>query len=279
MTDSDTTSVPLLHLNDGNRIPQLGLGVFKVPPDDAADVVRTALQAGYRHIDTAAAYGNETGVAEGIERSGVPREDVFVTTKLWNGDHGRDRARRALEGSLERLGFEFVDLYLIHWPVPGQDQYVETWQTLIELKAEGRVRSIGVSNFLLGHLERIIGETGETPTVNQIELHPRLVQAELRGFHQEHAILTEAWSPLGRGELLDQTAIVGVARAHGRTPAQVMIRWHLQLGNVVIPKSVTPSRIEENFDVFDFVLDDEQMRSISELDAGHRYGPDPAQFG
>jgi 2,5-diketo-D-gluconate reductase A len=274
-----TNSTPMLDLNDGHRIPQLGFGVFLVPPEDTADVVLKALQTGYRHIDTAAAYGNEEGVAEGIKRSGCSREDVFVTTKLSNDDHGHEQANRALEESLKRLGFDYVDLYLIHWPIPGQDRYAETWQALTELKAEGRARSIGVSNFMIDHLERIIDETGETPTVNQIELHPRLVQEELRRFHDQHDIVTEAWSPLGRGELLSEPAITDIAASTGRTPAQVIIRWHLQLGNIVIPKSVTPARIEENFAVFDFELDDEQMHAIEELDAGKRFGPNPVSFG
>ncbi len=274
-----TNSIPLLDLNDGHQIPQLGFGVFQVPPEDTADVVTKALQTGYRHIDTAAAYRNEAGVGEAIKRSSLGREDVFVTTKLWNDDQGRESARRALEKSLGRLGFDYVDLYLIHWPAPDQDRYLETWQTLIECRADGLARSIGVSNFLVEHLERIIEETGETPSVNQIELHPRLVQDELRRFHEEHDIRTEAWSPLGQGELLDEDAIAEIAEANDRTPAQVILRWHLQLGNVVIPKSITPERIEENFAVIDFELDDEEMRAIEQLDAGKRFGPDPVSFG
>ncbi len=274
-----TNSIPRLDLNDGHQIPQLGFGVFQVPPEDTADVVTKALQTGYRHIDTAAAYRNEAGVGEAIKRSSLGREDVFVTTKLWNDDQGRESARRALEKSLGRLGFDYVDLYLIHWPAPDQDRYLETWQTLIECRADGLARSIGVSNFLVEHLERIIEETGETPSVNQIELHPRLVQDELRRFHEEHDIRTEAWSPLGQGELLDEDAIAEIAEANDRTPAQVILRWHLQLGNVVIPKSITPERIEENFAVIDFELDDEEMRAIEQLDAGKRFGPDPVSFG
>jgi 2,5-diketo-D-gluconate reductase A len=274
-----TNSIPLLELGDGHRIPQLGFGVFQVPPEDTANVVNTALETGYRHIDTAAAYRNERGVGEAISGSSLSREDVFVTTKLWNDDQGRDSAQHALERSLERLGFDYVDLYLIHWPAPGQDRYVETWQALIECREAGLVRSIGVSNFLVDHLERIIEETGVTPAVNQIELHPRLVQDELRRFHEEHDILTEAWSPLGQGELLTESAVAEVTEAHARTPAQVLLRWHIQLGNVVIPKSVTPERIEENFAVFDFELDDEEMRALEELDAGRRFGPDPVSFG
>ncbi len=273
-----TNSTPTLELNDGHQIPQLGFGVFLVPPEDTAEVVQKALATGYRHIDTAAAYGNEAGVAAGIERSGVPRDQVFVTTKLPNSHHGYEAAQRAIDSSLEQLGLDHVDLYLIHWPRPAQDRYVETWRALTEFKADGRATSIGVSNFTAEHLERIIGESGETPTVNQIELHPRLVQAELRRLHDRHHIVTEAWSPLGRARLFDEPVIAGVAQAHGRTPAQVILRWHIQLGNVVFPKSVTSERIEENFDIFDFELDDEQMDAIERVDAGQRFGPDPARF-
>ncbi len=268
-----------LELNDGRQIPQLGFGVFQIPAEETADAVEAALRAGYRHIDTAAAYRNESGVAEGIRRAEIPREDVFVTTKLWNGDHGRDAALRAFERSLERLGFEYVDLYLIHWPVPSRDMYVETWEALSELKADGRTRSIGVSNFLVEHLERVIEETATVPSINQIELHPRLPQEQLRGFHAEHGILTEAWSPLAKGgELLQDPTVDEIASSTGRTPAQVVLRWHVQLGNVVIPKSVTPARIEENLRLFDFELDDEQMAAITDLDEGRRTGPDPATF-
>ena len=270
---------PYLELNDGRQIPQLGFGVFQIPPEETAEAVETALRAGYRHLDTAAAYRNESGVAEGIRRAEVPREDVFVTTKLWNGDHGRDAALRAFERSLERLGFEYVDLYLIHWPVPSRDLYVETWEALSELKTDGRARSIGVSNFLVEHLERVIEETAMVPSVNQIELHPRLPQKQLRDFHAEHGILTEAWSPLAKGgELLQDPTIEEIASSTERTPAQVVLRWHIQLGNIVIPKSVTPARIEENLRLFDFELDDEQMAAITDLDEGRRTGPDPATF-
>jgi 2,5-diketo-D-gluconate reductase A len=272
-------TVPALELNDEKQIPQLGFGVFQVPPEDTAVVVDHALKTGYRAIDTAAAYRNEAGVGEAIRSSGLERDDVYVTTKLWNGDHGRDRALRAFERSLERLGFDHVDLYLIHWPVPSQGKYVETWEALAEIAGEGRARSIGVSNFMVEQLEQIIDATGVTPAVNQIELHPRLQQDELRRFHAEHQILTEAWSPLGQGTLLDDATIDEIARAHDRSPAQVMLRWHVQLGNVVIPKSVTPSRIEENFQIFGFELSDEDMRAIEQLGDGGRIGPDPATFG
>jgi 2,5-diketo-D-gluconate reductase A len=275
---TQTTSVPYVDLNDGNRIPQLGFGVFQVPPEDTAETVGHALRSGYRAIDTAAAYGNEAGVRDGLLSSGLDREEVFITTKLGNDDHGRDHARHAFEQSLERLGGDYVDLYLIHWPIPRQDRYVETWETLGELKEAGRIRSIGVSNFKAEHLERIIDATGVVPTVNQIELHPRLQQPELRRFHSEHGIATEAWSPLGQGELLDDPTIEEIASAHERTPAQVVLRWHIQLGNVVIPKSVTPSRIEENFRVFDFELSEDDMSALGELDRGDRTGPDPDTF-
>lgn len=270
-----TNSVVELPLSDSGSIPQLGFGVFQVPPQDTAETVRQAIATGYRAIDTAMMYHNEEGVGEATRSCGLDREDLFITTKLWNGDHGRDAALRAFEHSLDRLGFDYVDLYLIHWPVPSRDLYAETWKALTELRADGRARSIGVSNFQVAHLERIIEETGVTPSVNQIELHPLLQQAELREFHARHAILTEAWSPLGQGAALENSTIREIADALGRTPAQVVLRWHIELGNVVIPKSVTPARIEENFDVFSFELGAERMAAIAELDAGERTGPDP----
>lgn len=273
-----TDSIPQLALNDGNRIPQLGFGVFLVPPEQTSEVVQLALRTGYRAVDTAAMYRNEEGVADAIARSGLQRSEVFITTKVWNNDHGRDRALRAFERSIERLRSDYVDLYLIHWPAPAQGLYMETWQALTEIKADGRARSIGVSNFQIDHLERIIEETGVVPAVNQIELHPRLQQGELRSFDSEHGIVTEDWSPLGRGRILDEPVIRQIAAAVERTPAQVVLRWHIQLGNVVIPKSVTPARIDENFHIFDFELDEGQMAEISGLDAGGRIGPDPATF-
>lgn len=265
-------------LHDGETIPQLGFGVFQVPPQDTAEVATRALMAGYRHIDTAAAYGNEAGIAQAIHAAGLDRGEVFITTKCANPDHGYEQATRALKASLDRLEMEHVDLYLIHWPVPAHDKYVETWRAFVDLQAQGLARSIGVSNFQPAHLERVIDETGVTPTVNQIELHPRLQQAGLRREHAELGIATEAWSPLAQGEVLDDPVITEIAAAHGKSPAQVVIRWHLQLGNVVIPKSVTPERITENLDVFDFGLSDEQMASIEALDAGERIGPDPDTF-
>jgi 2,5-diketo-D-gluconate reductase A len=274
-----TSQVPSLKLNDGQAIPQLGFGVFQVPPEDTAEVVTHALRTGYRSIDTAAAYGNEAEVGEAIASSDLDRTEVFVTTKLWNDNHGRDRARKAFEQSLERLGLEYVDLYLIHWPVPENDRYVETWETLCEFREAGRAHSIGVSNFTIDHLERIIDASGVVPAVNQVELHPQFQQEELREFHRQRGIVTEAWSPLGQGQILDEPTINEIAEAEDRTPAQVVLRWHLQLGNVVIPKSATAARIEENFQVLDFELTEDQMDAFATLDSGKRIGPDPATFG
>jgi 2,5-diketo-D-gluconate reductase A len=275
---TQTTSVPYVDLNDGNRMPQLGFGVFQVPAEETTEAVGHALRTGYRSIDTAAAYGNEEGVREAIRESGLERGDVFVTTKLANDSHGRDESQRAFAQSLSMLGGDYVDLYLIHWPLPEQDRYVETWQTLDAVRRVPYLRSIGVSNFQIEHLERIIDATGVAPAVNQIELHPYLQQPDLRRFHAERGITTEAWSPLGQGQVLDDPVIVELASEHERTPAQIVLRWHIQLGNVVIPKSVTPSRIEENFQLFDFELTDAQMERLSELDRGERTGPDPDTF-
>jgi 2,5-diketo-D-gluconate reductase A len=275
MSTHTDINVPYLDFNDGHRIPQLGFGVFQVPPEDTAETVQHALRTGYRSIDTAAAYENEAGVGEAIRESGLGRDELFITTKLWNRDQGHDSALRAFEHSLERLGLDYVDLYLIHWPAPDRGKYVETWQAFTALKEDGRARSIGVSNFLPEHLERIIDATGVVPALNQIELHPRLQQSELRRVHEQHRILTEAWSPLGQGAALDEPPIKELAREHRRTPAQVVLRWHIQLGNVVIPKSVTPERIEENFSIFDFELAEDEMAALAELDAGERTGPDP----
>jgi 2,5-diketo-D-gluconate reductase A len=276
---SETTVVPDITLNDGNRMPQLGFGVFLVPEDETAQTVGSALETGYRAIDTAAAYENEAGVRDAVLTSELDRGDLFITTKLRNSDHGRHEVPRAFEESLDKLGGGYIDLYLIHWPVPHNDLTVETWEGLVELQREERVRSIGVSNFRVEDLERIIDATGVVPAVNQIELHPRLQQLELRRFHEEHGIATEAWSPLGKAQFLDEPTIERIASAHGRTPAQVVLRWHIQLGNIVIPKSVTPSRIEENFRIFDFELSEEDMRALFELDREERTGPDPATFG
>ncbi|HTX10417.1 MAG TPA: aldo/keto reductase [Solirubrobacteraceae bacterium] len=275
---TQTTSVPYVDLNDGNRMPQLGFGVFQVPAEETAQAVSHALRTGYRSIDTAAAYGNEDGVRDAIQDSGLERGDVFITTKLINGRHASEEAQAAFAQSLSMLGGDYVDLYLIHWPVPQEDRYVEAWQTLCAVRQVPYLHSIGVSNFQIEHLERIIDATGVVPAVNQIELHPRLQQPELRRFHAERGIATEAWSPLGQGEVLDDPVIEEIASERERTPAQVVLRWHIQLGNVVIPKSVTPSRIEENFQVFDFELSEAEMKRLSELDRGERIGPDPDSF-
>jgi 2,5-diketo-D-gluconate reductase A len=275
---TSTSQIPLITLRDDAEIPQLGFGVFQIPPQDTVEAVSRALQTGYRHIDTAAAYQNEAEVGEAIRRSGLKREEVFLTTKCFNSDHGYEEARRALDNSLKRLGFDQIDLYLIHWPVPSRDKYVETWRAFIEAQKQGLVRSIGVSNFQPGHLRRLVEETGVTPAVNQVELHPVLQQPELRQLHGSLGIATEAWSPLAQGAVLDDATITEVARTHDRTPGQVVLRWHLQLGNIVIPKSVTPERIRQNFELFDFELSDEEMRQIEQLDRGERTGPDPDTF-
>ncbi|MFD5322521.1 aldo/keto reductase [Streptomyces sp. NPDC127092] len=260
-------------------MPQLGFGVWQVPDDEAEATVSTALEAGYRSIDTAAIYENETGTGKALAASGLPREELFVTTKLWNSQQGYDSTLRAFDASLDKLGLDHVDLYLIHWPVPAKDAYVDTYRAFEKILADGRARAIGVSNFLPEHLDRLIGETSVVPAVNQIELHPQLQQAESREAHARHGIATEAWSPLGQGKgLLEVPAIVAIAQKHGRTPAQVVLRWHLQTGNVVIPKSVTPSRIRENIDVFDFELDAEDLAGVAALDEGRRLGPNPAEF-
>ncbi|MCI3238669.1 MULTISPECIES: aldo/keto reductase [Streptomyces] len=257
-------------------MPQLGFGVWQVPDDEAERAVATALEAGYRSIDTAAIYGNEAGTGRAIAASGVPREDIFVTTKLWNRDHGYDATLRAFDVSLGKLGLEYVDLYLIHWPTPARDKYVDTYKAFEKLYADGRVRAIGVSNFEPEHLRRLIEETSVIPAVDQIELHPHLQQHAAREFHAEQGIATEAWSPLGSGKgLLEVPAIVAIAQKHGRTPAQIVLRWHLQIGNIVIPKSVTPSRIKENIEVFDFSLDTEDLAAISALNEDRRLGGDP----
>jgi 2,5-diketo-D-gluconate reductase A len=270
--------VPNVTLHDGIEIPQLGFGVFQVPPDDTQKVVEQALEAGYRHIDTAAAYGNEKGVGSAVASSGIPREEIFVTTKLWNSRQGFDSALETFGKSLGRLGMDYVDLYLIHWPVPSQDRFVETWRAFERIHGEGQAKTIGVSNFRIDDLRRLDAETDIRPTVNQIELHPQMQQRELRAWHEQHGIATEAWSPLAQGAVLDDATIAGIARTHGKTPAQTILRWHLALGNVVIPKSVTPERIRENFDLFDFYLSEQEMEMIGALDRGERIGPDPATF-
>ncbi|MEU0145063.1 aldo/keto reductase [Streptomyces sp. NPDC006288] len=272
------SQAPTITLNNGLEMPQLGFGVWQVPDDEATAAVTTALEAGYRSIDTAAIYGNEAGTGKGIVASGVPREEIFVTTKLWNSEQGHDSTLRAFDVSLDKLGLEYVDLYLIHWPVPAKDAYVDTYKAFERILADGRAKAIGVSNFNPEHLERLLGETSVVPAVNQIELHPQFQQAELRALGARHGIATEAWSPLGAGKgLLEVPTVVAVAQKHGRTPAQAVLRWHLQTGNVVIPKSVTPSRIAENIDVFGFELDDDDMAAFAALDEGRRLGSDPAQ--
>ncbi|GII00318.1 aldo/keto reductase [Planobispora takensis] len=266
-------------LNNGVRMPQLGFGVWQVPDAEAGVAVAAAIEAGYRSIDTAKLYRNEEGVGRAVRASGVPREELFITTKLWNDDHGYDSALRAFDASMDRLGLDYLDLYLIHWPLPAHGKYVETWRALEKIYADGAVRAIGVSNFPVEQLEHVLKEGEVVPAINQIELHPMLPQAGLRAFHAEHGILTEAWSPLGQGRgLLQEPVLAELAAKHARTPAQVVLRWHLQLGNVVIPKSVTPSRITENFDVFGFELDAGDMAAIDALDTGTRLGPDPATF-
>lgn len=271
---------PRVTLNDGRLIPQLGFGVWKLADETAPALVGIALEAGYRSIDTAAAYGNEAGVGRAIAASGLAREDLFVTTKLWNDSHGYDAALRAFDASLRRLGLDEVDLYLVHWPVPRQDATVDTWKALMRLREEGRARSIGVSNFTAAQLARLIDETGSTPSVNQIELHPGFQQSALRAFHAETGIVTEAWSPLGQGGALGHPVIAAIAAKHGRSPAQVVLRWHLDLGHVAIPKSATPDRIRENADVFGFHLDADDHARIAGLDAPDgRIGPDPETFG
>ena len=273
------SSVPTLRLNNGVEMPQLGFGVFLVPADEVVEPVRDALDAGYRLIDTAKLYGNEEGVGRAIRDSGIPRDEIFVTTKVWNSDHGYDATLRAFDDSQKRLGLDVVDLYLIHWPTPQRDLYVDTWRALEQLYADGRVRAIGVSNFTVAHLERLLGETTVVPAVNQIELHPGFAQEQTREFDHRHGIVTESWSPLGRGHgLLDDPVVIGIAEAHDKTPAQVVLRWHIQLGCVVIPKSTRKERIAENIDVFDVELTDAEMAALSALTEPGRVGPDPDEF-
>jgi 2,5-diketo-D-gluconate reductase A len=275
-SDTDT---PMLQLNDGEAIPQLGVGVFQVPPEDTFENVATALRLGYRHIDTARMYGNEAEVGQAIKASGIPREELFVTTKLSNDDHGHDRARRALKESLDLLELDHLDLYLIHWPLPMKDDYVETWQAFVDAQKDGDVRSIGVSNFQPDHLARIVDATGVTPAVNQIELHPYLQQHGLRREHGDRGIVTEAWSPIAQGAILDDDALVRIGEAHGKSAAQVALRWHIQLGSVIFPKSASEERLKENFEIFDFTLSEAELGEIEGLDRGERTGPDPDTFG
>ncbi|MEJ3652420.1 aldo/keto reductase [Actinomycetes bacterium KLBMP 9759] len=274
------SDVSVIRLNNGVEIPQLGFGVFQVPPAETAQIVRTAFDAGYRHIDTAQGYANEEGVGQAIKESGLPREEIFVTTKLANPRQGYDEALRAFDESLQKLGLEAVDLFLIHWPRPAADQYVETWKAFEKIAADGRARAIGVSNFQVPHLERLAAETGTVPAVNQIELHPYLPQTVLRAYHRQHGIATEAWSPIGKGrDLLGEKIVFDLAEKYGKTPAQVVLRWHIQLDNIVFPKSVTPSRIKENTEIFDFELSADDVATLSTLENGTRLGPDPDTFG
>ncbi len=273
--------VPTLKLNDGHDMPRLGFGVYQIADRNVPRALRTAAEAGYRLIDTAAVYGNEAGVGEGVRAlsDSVPREELFITTKLWNDSHGFDRALRAFDQSIRLLGLDSVDLYLIHWPAPRQSLYVETWRALLRLREEGRVKSIGVSNFNAEQIQRLANETGVVPAVNQIELHPFFQQTALRAFHAQHGIATEAWSPLGKARILDNRMLAAIAAKHGKTPAQIVLRWHMDNGVVAIPKSETPARIAENIDIFDFQLDGDDMEKIAALDtSGGRTGPDPAHF-
>ncbi len=276
------SQVPTITLNNGVVMPQLGYGVWQVPDTEAAKAVGTALEAGYRSIDTAAAYENEEGTGQALASSGIAREELFVTTKLWNSASQtwtRDSVLRDFDASLDKLRLDYVDLYLIHWPRPMRDDYLTIWRAFEEIAQSGRAKAVGVSNFRPAHLRRLLDETSVVPAVNQVELHPRLQQSELRAFHAEHGIATEAWSPLGQGKgLLDIPTIIAIAHKHGRTPAQVVLRWHVQTGNVAIPKSVTPSRIQENIDVFGFELDAEDLSALTALDTGDRLGPDPDTF-
>jgi 2,5-diketo-D-gluconate reductase A len=273
------STVPTVTLNTGAAVPQLGFGVFQVPPAETAAAVVTALEAGYRHLDTAAIYENEEAVGAGIAAAGIPREELFVTTKLWNDGHGAAAAADAFARSLARLGLDYVDLYLIHWPVPSADRYVETWEALQAFAADGRARALGVSNFQPAHLERILAAGGAVPAANQVELHPYLQQAGVRAANAAHGVVTQAWSPLAQGGVLDDPVLARIAEKHGRPVAQIALRWNLQLGDVVLTKSVTPERIRANLDVVGFTLDDEDLAAIAALDRGGRVGPDPDAFG
>jgi 2,5-diketo-D-gluconate reductase A len=272
-------SVPTIDLNNGVSIPQLGFGVFQIDPDETKDATLQALEVGYRHIDTAQMYGNEKGVGEAIAESGIARDEIFVTSKLNNGFHSHDDALQAFDGTMDKLGLEKVDLFLIHWPLPGIDvDFVETWKALEEIYATGRARSIGVSNFQPSHIRRLVQETNVVPAVNQIEVHPFLTQDDVRAVNTEHGIATEAWSPIAKGIVLDNPVIKGIATEHGKTPAQVVLRWHVQRGDIVFPKSVTRSRVEENFEIFDFELSDSEVGFISALNKDERTGPNPDEF-
>lgn len=273
-------TIPSIALNDGHRIPQLGLGTYKTPEGETARVVGEAIALGYRHIDTAALYGNEAGVGQAIRESGIDRDEFFVTTKVWNTDQGAEKTAAAFELSLDELGLEQVDLYLVHWPCPERGLYVDTWRELERIRESGRARSIGVSNFMPEHLERLREESDIKPVLNQIELHPALQQREVVAYCHEHGIEIESWGPLGQGKypLLDEPAVTQAATVHGKTAAQVVLRWHLQQRFIVVPKSTSAVRLAENIDVFDFELNDDEMAAISALESGRRGGPDPREF-
>jgi 2,5-diketo-D-gluconate reductase A len=273
------SDVPGIELNNGTTIPQLGFGVFQIDPSDTAEAVTTALEAGYRHIDTAQMYGNEAEVGEAIAKSDIPRDQLWITTKCNNSNHGYDDAQSALDESLQKMGLDHVDLYLIHWPLPGKDLYVDTWKGFEKAQSDGKVRTIGVSNFQPHHLDRLLEETETVPAVNQIELHPHMQQAGLRSYHERHGIRTEAWSPIGQGRgLLDAPELSEIAQAHGKSPAQVVLRWHVQIGNIVFPKSSTAERIRENYAIFDFELGDDEVETINRMERAERLGPDPDKF-
>ncbi|WP_406870572.1 aldo/keto reductase [Thioclava sp. 'Guangxiensis'] len=270
-------AAPLIQLNDGNKIPQLGLGVWQMPEEDAPALIKAATDAGYRHFDTAARYENEAGIGRGIRDCGIPREDLWITTKVWNDHQGYDRTLTAFDESMKKLGLEVLDLYLIHWAMPARDTYIDTWKALIELQTQGRVRSIGVSNFTPDTLTRLIDATGVVPVLNQIELHPAFQQREMRALHDRLGIKTECWSPLGQSQVLSRPELAEIGEKHGKSPAQIALRWHVQNDLIVIPKSANPERIAANIDVFDFTLDAEDMAKIATLDrADGRIGPDPA---
>ena len=273
------TQVPNIRLNNGVDIPQFGFGVFQVPPDQTAQAVLQAFEAGYRHIDTAQGYRNEEGVGQAVADSGLPREEVFITTKLNNNGHGYESAISELDESLKKLQLDYVDLYLIHWPLAHLNRYVETWKGFEKLLADGKARSIGVSNFQPPHLDRLAAETDTVPAINQIELHPRLTQVELRKYHEAHGIATEAWSPIAKGEVLGDPILTGLAKKYGRTPAQIVLRWQVQIGNIVFPKTVNPDRMRENINVFDFELAADDVASIESMNTNYRTGPDPDTFG
>ncbi|MEP1931501.1 MAG: aldo/keto reductase [Roseibium sp.] len=270
--------IPSLTFKDGKTIPQLGLGVWQIPESDLPDIVSKAVELGYRLIDGAFIYGNEAAMGDGIRQSGIARQELFVTSKVWNSEQGYDKARKAIDGSLKRIGLEYLDLALIHWPCPQQDNYVETWKALVAAKADGQLASIGVSNFNANHLDRIMNETGETPFLNQIEVNPRLQQADMRAQNEKRSILTQAWTPLGQGVSFNAPEIAAICKRTGKSPIQVILRWHLKLGVSVIPRSTSTKHLVSNIDIFDFELTSDDMAAISKLEAGVRCGPDPEDF-